>query len=66
MKKAKHQPTFRKVGIEWVVTDNLVNELEEFTCLMYGFPCTKSVNEVRSTMLKKIVGKKSEEIKKIV
>lgn len=64
MKKPKYQETFRMLGEEWDVTDKLINELEEFTCDMYGLPRTKEVDKVRSTMLKKMVGSKSDKIQK--
>ena len=36
--------------------EELIDSLEAFTCLMYGKPKEKSLNTVRSTMLKKMVG----------
>ena len=33
-----------------------IQELEAFTCIMYGEPREKSVNLVRLEMLKKMVG----------
>ena len=47
---------FRKLGEDWSVPDTLVDELEEFTCVMYGYAHEKSVNLVRYLMLQKIVG----------
>ena len=47
---------FRDLGNEWTVKPELINELEEFTCLMYGYPKIKSVNVLRSFMLRKMVG----------
>ncbi len=64
MKTPKHQDTFRHLGEQWDISENLINVLEEFVCLMYGFAKTKNVNDVRSTMLKKMVGKKINEIQK--
>ena len=43
----------------WIVQENLTEklELEQFVCYMYGFLSTKSVNVVRSLMLRnKLVG----------
>ena len=64
LKTPKHQDTFKKLGEQWDISDELVNGLEEFACLMYSFPRTKNINDVRSTMLKKMVGKKTDEIQK--
>ena len=36
--------------------DTLVEELEEFTCAMYGYVPEKSVNVVRHLMMQKMVG----------
>ena len=55
--------TFKQLGDNWNISEDLINRLEEFGCPIFGFPRTKNVNEVRSTMLKKMVGKKTEEIK---
>lgn len=41
MKTAKHQDTFKELGNQWNISDDLINRLEEFLCLMYGFPRTK-------------------------
>ena len=54
--------TFKQLGGNWNISEDLINWLEEFVCLILGFPRTKNVNEVRSAMLKKMVGKKREEI----
>lgn len=48
--------SFRKLGDDWSVDQKVTNELEAFTCLMYGHAREKSVNTVRSVMLKKMVG----------
>ena len=34
----------------------MVEDIEAFTCVMYGQACEKSVNNVRSIMLKKMIG----------
>ena len=47
---------FRKLGDEWSVDQSTREELEAFTCLMYGHAREKSVDSVRSAMLKKMVG----------
>ena len=46
----------RKLGDEWSVDEGVVNDTEAFTCLMYGQTREKSINAVRSIMLKKMVG----------
>ena len=52
--------SFRKLGDEWFVDQEVTDELEAFTCLMYGHAREKSVNTVRSIMLKKMVGENEE------
>jgi len=51
---------FRKLGDEWSADQDVTDELEAFTCLMYGHAQEKSVNSVRSIMLQKMVGEKQE------
>ena len=52
--------SFRKLGDEWFVDQEVTDELETFTCLMYGHAREKSVNTVRSIMLKKMVEENEE------
>ena len=33
-----------------------MNQLEDFTCIMYGYPRVKSLKEARAKMLQKMVG----------
>jgi len=40
--------SFRKHGDEWSVDQEVTNELEAFTCPIYGHARKKSVNTVRS------------------
>lgn len=47
---------FRKLGDEWSITQEVTDDIEAFTCLMYGCAREKSVNDVRSIMLKQMVG----------
>ena len=54
--KKRYQACFAKLGDDWEVADELLAELEEFVCFMYGFPRVKKVNDVRTLMLKKMVG----------
>ena len=46
----------RKLGNDWIVEDGVLNDIEAFTCAMYGYPREKDINVVRSKMLKKMVG----------
>lgn len=47
---------FRKLGDEWFLTQDTLNELEAFTCLMYGYGREKSIDRVRAIMLRKMAG----------
>ncbi len=64
MKTAKHQDTFKHFGEQWNISNDLINVLEEFVCLMYGFQRTTNINDVRSAMLKKMVVNKIDKIQK--
>ena len=46
----------RTLGNGWSVETEVMDAVEEFTCLMYGYAREKSVDSVRSIMLKKMVG----------
>lgn len=52
--------SFRKLGDEWSVDQDITDELEAFTCLMYDYTREKSVDSIRSIMLKKMVGENEE------
>ena len=47
---------FRDLGNEWSLSDEIMTDLEKFTCIMYGQARETSVNTVRVNMLKKMVG----------
>lgn len=47
---------FRSFGDDWVVGVEIIDELEVFMCLMYGYVCKKFFNILCSLMLKKMVG----------
>ena len=68
LKKLQKKPifhsTFQSLGNDWYLSDKAYAELEEFVCLMYGYPRHTKVNEVRSLMLKKMVGGGTDKIKK--
>ena len=53
----KYLRTFRKLGKHWEVASDLYKELEEFCCIMYNTPRTKSIDTVRYMKLKAMVGK---------
>ena len=46
-----YYPIFASIGDSWNVSDELMNKIEEFTCLMYSSPQYKTVDEVRYAML---------------
>ena len=52
----KYQRIFAKLGEDWSVSDELYEGLEAFTCLMYGSTRICTVNELRASMLRKMVG----------
>ena len=60
IKKMEKKPAFidvfAQLGRSWIVQEDLIHKLEHFVCYMYGFPRVKSVNQVRTLMLKKMVG----------
>jgi len=53
----KFQTCFSRLGDSWDLEEQFISELEEFTCIMYGYQRVKSVNTVQALMLKKMVGK---------
>ena len=55
-KNPKFQDSFAKLGDSWAIHDWIVEELDDFTCAMYGYTRVQSVDEVRALMLKKDVG----------
>ena len=60
----KYLQTFRKLGRKWDVAEDLFKELEEFCCLMYNSPRTKSIDTVRCMKYKAMVGKSKKLSKK--
>ena len=48
-----------KLGDEWSEDQEVTEELEALTCLIYGFAWEKSVNTVRNIILSKVVGEKA-------
>ena len=47
---------FRELGDEWSVKPETIDDIEAFTCLMYGYSRQKSIDTVRGIMLRKMVG----------
>lgn len=47
---------FRKLGDDWKVKADVIDAIEAFTCIMYGYRRLKTINDVRGLMLKKMVG----------
>ena len=52
----RFQAAYKQLGIYWRVKDKQYDCLEEFVCLMYGYPHISSVDEVHTLMLQKMVG----------
>ena len=52
-KETKYQNTFASLGDSWNVTECSQDEIEAFTCNIYGNPKIKSVNLLRYTILKR-------------
>ena len=47
---------FRQLGGDWNLNPQILNKLEQFTCLMYGQNRETSVDIVRPKRLHKMVG----------
>ena len=47
---------FRQLGVEWNIQPHTLEQLEQFTCLMYGQSRESSVDVVRTKLLRKMVG----------
>ncbi|KAF3844358.1 hypothetical protein F7725_007521 [Dissostichus mawsoni] len=54
-KTPKLHKAFRQLGADWMVTDELQEEMESFTCIMYGQARMTSVDTVRVKMMRKMV-----------
>lgn len=46
----------RNLGDDWYVKPEVIDDIEAFICLMYGQAQEKSINAVRTIMLKQMVG----------
>ena len=47
LKLAKFEPVLARLGDVWDVPDDLMNELDAFTCALYGRPRIRTVDELR-------------------
>ena len=56
MRRALRASISRLLGEEWSVKPEVQEQLEQFTCIMYGHARETSVNSVRTKMLRKMVG----------
>jgi len=63
-KNPKYHSAFRKLGDDWNVSPQLLKELEQFTCLIYGQSRESSVDVVRHKLLCKMVGEDKKLISK--
>ena len=61
----RYTESFAMLGESWEVDESLYNELEAFTCRMYGQQNTKKVDEVRLQMMKKKCGEVKLDKKKV-
>ena len=55
-KYPRFQEVFAQLGSEWDLDTKVQTHLEAFTCIMYGHARVTNVDEVRTLMLKKMVG----------
>lgn len=55
-KNPRFQQAFERLGENWVLDPDVHTMLEQFGCLLYGHRREKSINSVRSKMLRKMVG----------
>ena len=51
-KLPRFQRVLGRLGDEWTVSEEMVAELEAFTCTIYGKSRSQSIDEVRSTLIK--------------
>ena len=52
-KMSRFEPAIAKLGESWEVTDAMFQQLEEFTCHLYGQPRLSSIDSARLHLLKK-------------
>ena len=54
-KLSRFQNVLPTLGAAWTVSENMVSELEAFTCTIYGKGRSHSIDDVRSTLIKENV-----------
>ena len=57
LKYPRYEAAFRQLGLNKDLSEETFKELEAFTCVMYGAPRSRSVDQVRTAKLKEMVGK---------
>ena len=55
-KNSSCHKVFLQFGEEWDITSHVLEQLEEFTCLVYGQNRESSIDGLRAKPLRKIVG----------
>ncbi|KAK1892233.1 Protein adenylyltransferase FICD [Dissostichus eleginoides] len=58
VKNPKFHRAFSQLGDNWNVKPEVLKQLEQFTCLIYGESRESSVDAVRAKLLRKMVGSK--------
>ena len=53
----KFVPVLARLGDTWEVPDDLMDDLDEFTCALYGRPRTRSVDELRFMKMNELYAK---------
>ena len=51
-KNPKYLNLLSRLREDWPITDDLINDLEKFTCALYNKPHFKSVDNLRYSLLK--------------
>ena len=60
----KYDAALEKLGDSWDISDDLLTDLEEFTCAIYGRPKYKSGNSLRTDVLREKCGREKLDPKK--
>ena len=55
-KNQKHKATFVRLGNNWEVPNDLINELEDFTCKLFGKTHITKIDDLRLYMMKEKCG----------
>ena len=56
-KMPKYAPILARLGDSWTVPEDLFNDLDEFTCALYGRPRMRRVDDVRFHRMKELCAK---------